>query len=62
MAINNFMAVGGDGYPNFTGHASYVDTGFVDADVVRAYIAAHSPIKTAQFAPVKQAQPTSPPQ
>ena len=62
MAINNFMAVGGDGYPNFTGHTSYVDTGFVDADVVRAYIAAHSPIKTAQFAPVKQAQPTSPPQ
>ena len=32
MAINNFVAAGGDGYPKVTAHNSYVDTGFVDAD------------------------------
>ncbi len=51
MVINNFMAVGGDGYPKMTGHASYVDTGFVDADVMRAFITANSPLQTARFAP-----------
>jgi len=51
MVINNFMAVGGDGYPNVTGHASYVNTGYVDAEVLRAFVAANSPIQTARFAP-----------
>lgn len=51
MVINNFMAVGGDGYPVMTAHASYVDTGFVDADVLRGFIAAHSPVQAARFAP-----------
>lgn len=53
MVINNFTAVGGDGYPNVTGHPSYVDTGFVDAEVLRAFIAANSPLQTARFAPGK---------
>ena len=53
MVINNFMASGGDGYPVMTAHASYVDTGFVDADVLRAYIAAHSPLQAARFAPAE---------
>ncbi len=51
MVINNFMAVGGDGYPNMTAHPGYVNTGFVDADVLRAFIAANSPLHTARFAP-----------
>jgi len=51
MVINNFMAVGGDGYPVMTAHASYVDTGFVDADVLRGFIAAHSPLQASRFAP-----------
>ncbi len=51
MVINNFMAVGGDGYPNMTGHPSYVDTGFVDADVLRTFIATNSPLQAARFAP-----------
>ena len=51
MAINNFVAVGGDGYPKLIAHPSFVDTGFVDADVLRAYIAAHSPLRAADFAP-----------
>ena len=51
MAINNFVAAGGDGYPKLTTHPGYVDTGFVDADVLRAYIAANSPLKSQAYAP-----------
>ncbi|MEO7104951.1 MAG: bifunctional UDP-sugar hydrolase/5'-nucleotidase UshA [Rhodoferax sp.] len=51
MAINNFVAVGGDGYPNVTKNAGYVNTGFVDAEVLRDFIAANSPVQTARFAP-----------
>ena len=51
MTVNNFQAAGGDGYPKLTTHKSYVDTGFVDADVLKAYIAAKSPIKAAEFDP-----------
>lgn len=51
MAINNFVAAGGDGYPALTTHPGYVDTGFVDAEVLRAYIAAHSPLQSQAYAP-----------
>ena len=51
MVINNFIAAGGDGYPKLTGHRTYVDTGYVDADVLRAFITAHSPLKAAEFEP-----------
>lgn len=51
MAINNFVAAGGDGYPKLSTHPGYVDTGFVDADVLRAYIAANSPLKSQAYAP-----------
>lgn len=51
MTVNNFQAQGGDGYPKITTHKSYVDTGFVDADVLKAFIAAHSPLKAADYAP-----------
>ena len=54
IAINNFVASGGDGYPKVTAHPSYRDTGFVDADVLRAYIAANSPLKAADYAPGDQ--------
>lgn len=52
LVINNFMSVGGDGFPHLRNHPGAVDTGFVDADVMREYIASHSPLKTAQFAPL----------
>lgn len=51
LAMNNFQASGGDGYPKLTTHPSYVNTGFVDADVLRAYIAGKSPLKAADFEP-----------
>ncbi|WP_199873440.1 bifunctional UDP-sugar hydrolase/5'-nucleotidase UshA [Ideonella sp. A 288] len=51
MALTNFTATGGDGYPRITGHPGYVDSGFVDADVLRAYIARRSPLKVADYEP-----------
>ena len=51
MVINNFVAAGGDGYPRLTAHPSYVDTGFVDADLLRAYITARSPMRAADYDP-----------
>jgi 5'-nucleotidase / UDP-sugar diphosphatase len=51
MAINNFVAAGGDGYAKMTAHPSYVDTGFVDADALRGFITARSPLKAADYAP-----------
>ena len=51
LAINNFQAGGGDGYPKLTDHPSFVNTGFVDADVLRAFISKKSPLKAADFAP-----------
>ena len=51
MTINNFTAAGGDGYPRVSEKPSFVNTGFVDADVLRAYFAAHSPLKAADYEP-----------
>nr|WP_315426868.1 bifunctional UDP-sugar hydrolase/5'-nucleotidase UshA [uncultured Albidiferax sp.] len=51
LVINNFQAVGGDGYPKMLAHKTYVDTGFVDADVLRSFITSRSPLKAADFAP-----------
>lgn len=51
MVINNFQATGGDGYPKVSEHKSYVNTGFVDADVLKSYVSARSPLKAADFDP-----------
>lgn len=51
MTLNNFQATGGDGYPKVSTHPSYTNTGFVDADVLRGYIAGKSPLKAADFEP-----------
>jgi 5'-nucleotidase / UDP-sugar diphosphatase len=51
LALNNFTAGGGDGYPKLSDHPRHVNTGLVDADVMRAFIALGSPLKAADFAP-----------
>ncbi len=51
LTVNNFQATGGDGYPRIAGHPSYVNTGYVDADVLRAFISANSPVRAADFDP-----------
>ena len=58
MVISKFMAVGGDGYPKMAGHASYTDTGFVDADVLRGFISSHSPLQAARFEPGQSLEAT----
>jgi len=51
LALNGFMAGGGDGYPKLSDHPSFVDTGYIDADVMREYIANHSPLRVETYAP-----------
>ena len=51
LAINNFTASGGDGYPKLNEHPGYINSGFVDAEVLRDFISRNSPLKTANFAP-----------
>ena len=50
LALNSFQANGGDGYPKLTSHPGYINTGFVDADVMREYLSKNN-IKTANFVP-----------
>ncbi len=50
MALNSFQANGGDGYPKLSNHPGYVNTGFVDADVMREYLSRNG-IKVASFEP-----------
>jgi 5'-nucleotidase / UDP-sugar diphosphatase len=56
LAINNFTATGGDGYPKLATHPGYINTGFVDAEVLRAYIAGRSPLKAADYSPGDEVQ------
>ncbi len=49
VAINSYIASGGDGYPKVDTHPGYVNTGFVDAEVLRAYVQDNSPLKAADF-------------
>ncbi len=56
LGISNFTASGGDGYPALDRHPGYINTGFVDAEVLREYIARRSPIKVTDFAPGNEVQ------
>ncbi|WP_101506087.1 bifunctional UDP-sugar hydrolase/5'-nucleotidase UshA [Erwinia sp. B116] len=51
MATLSFNATGGDGWPAVDKQPSYVNTGFVDAEVLKQYIAGHSPLKAADYQP-----------
>jgi 5'-nucleotidase/UDP-sugar diphosphatase len=51
MATLSFNANGGDGYPAINTLPGFVNTGFVDAEVLKQYIAQHSPLKAEQYAP-----------
>ncbi|GAB7219497.1 bifunctional UDP-sugar hydrolase/5'-nucleotidase UshA [Vibrio comitans] len=51
FSIPSFNAAGGDGYPVITGHPGYVDTGFVDAEVLKEYLESHSPLDVTLYAP-----------
>ncbi len=51
MALNSFLASGGDGYPKMNSREGFVNTGFVDADVLREFMAARTPVFIADFIP-----------
>lgn len=51
LAVNSFMASGGDGYTKVSDHPNFVNTGFVDADLLVDYISRNSPMNSDDFAP-----------
>jgi 5'-nucleotidase/UDP-sugar diphosphatase len=51
FTIPSYNAAGGDGYPKLTGHPGYVNTGFVDADVLKEFLENNSPIAAGAFEP-----------
>ncbi len=51
FTIPSYNAAGGDGYPKISGHPAYVNTGYVDAEVLKEYIETNSPIDVNAFAP-----------
>ncbi|ARJ44173.1 bifunctional UDP-sugar hydrolase/5'-nucleotidase [Pantoea alhagi] len=51
MATLSFNANGGDGYPIINTLPGFVNTGFVDAEVLKQYIEQHSPLKAEAYAP-----------
>ncbi|UJF20181.1 bifunctional UDP-sugar hydrolase/5'-nucleotidase UshA [Vibrio sp. SS-MA-C1-2] len=51
FTVPSFNAAGGDGYPKVADHKGYVNTGFVDAEVLKEYLSTHSPIKVEEFEP-----------
>lgn len=54
LVTYSFNAVGGDGYPNIVNHPKYVNTGFLDVDVLKNYVEQQSPIKTENYVPKHQ--------
>ncbi|WP_105664407.1 bifunctional UDP-sugar hydrolase/5'-nucleotidase UshA [Cronobacter dublinensis] len=51
MATLSFNATGGDGYPAIDKKPGYVNTGFVDAEVLKQYIQQSSPLDVNAFEP-----------
>ena len=51
FTVPSFNAAGGDGYPKLSDHSSYVNTGYVDAEVLKDFIQKNSPIDIANFTP-----------
>ena len=49
ISLNSYIASGGDGYPQLSNHPSYIDTGYVDADMLKEYISNHSPLKAESY-------------
>ncbi|WP_305818023.1 bifunctional UDP-sugar hydrolase/5'-nucleotidase UshA [Photobacterium leiognathi] len=51
FTVPSYNAAGGDGYPKINNHDGHVNTGFVDAEVLKQYLETHSPIDVNKFAP-----------
>ncbi|EBU6661313.1 bifunctional UDP-sugar hydrolase/5'-nucleotidase [Salmonella enterica subsp. enterica serovar Kentucky] len=51
MATLSFNATGGDGSPRIDNKPGYVNTGFIDAEVLKEFIQQNSPLDAAAFTP-----------
>nr|WP_283777681.1 bifunctional UDP-sugar hydrolase/5'-nucleotidase UshA [Sansalvadorimonas sp. 2012CJ34-2] len=51
FSIPSYNAAGGDGYPKINNHPNFVNTGFVDAEVLKEFLESHSPIEAQAYAP-----------
>ncbi|MGF1908062.1 bifunctional UDP-sugar hydrolase/5'-nucleotidase UshA [Vibrio kasasachensis] len=51
FTVPSYNAAGGDGYPKVSAHPGYVNTGFVDAEVLKEFLEANSPVDVNKFAP-----------
>ncbi|EGW4473161.1 bifunctional metallophosphatase/5'-nucleotidase [Shigella flexneri] len=51
MTTFSFNATGGDGYPRIDNRPGYINTGFIDAEVLIEYIRKHSPLDAASYEP-----------
>lgn len=51
MATLSFNATGGDGYPRIDNKPGYVNTGFIDAEVLKEYIQKSSPLDVSTYEP-----------
>ncbi|EBG6923347.1 bifunctional UDP-sugar hydrolase/5'-nucleotidase [Salmonella enterica subsp. enterica] len=51
MATLSFNATGGDGYPRIDNKPGYVNTGFIDAEVLKEFIQQNSTLDAAAFTP-----------
>lgn len=51
FSIPSFNAAGGDGYPKISDKPGFVNSGFVDAEVLKDYIEKHAPLNVADYEP-----------
>jgi 5'-nucleotidase/UDP-sugar diphosphatase len=51
FTIPSFNAAGGDGYPNISQHSAFVNTGYVDAEVLKDFIESKGAIDVTAFQP-----------
>lgn len=51
MVTLSFNATGGDGYPRIDNKPGYVNTGFIDAEVLKGYIQQNSPLDVSAYEP-----------
>ncbi|PVX42784.1 5'-nucleotidase/UDP-sugar diphosphatase [Pasteurella langaaensis DSM 22999] len=51
ISVPNYSASGGDGYPVIKNNPTYVDTGFIDADVLKEFFEKNSHVDASKFEP-----------
>ncbi|WP_407332468.1 bifunctional UDP-sugar hydrolase/5'-nucleotidase UshA [Enterovibrio sp. 27052020O] len=51
FTVPSYNAAGGDGYPKLTDHPGNVNTGFVDAEVLKDFLEKNSPIDVNKYEP-----------